>query len=410
MEKTIAPARHVAASVRIRRSLFRGKPSSPLASPKRALLLLGALLAAVVLGCGEKEPQVSGPAKPGELPKVEVWQPGKKLGPEGVPWDPKPLGKQQVLNRMRLQAQKGLWEPLERLSSMAIQYDDKDLIAYGHWFRAVLAGRSGKADEALAHLQTAVKFGFKNADEIASNENLKLLAEREDFVQFVEGLRTQLERDLHEYFEKLVDSTLEAAEAAVPWNPRVVSSDSEPFFPQGTPTIVVLARTNHDGVPKTLDVLRDAMAKSLAASRVETRLVFYEYDPGAGGDPSKAVERAAEYVRALAKTHAVPQRWGVIGHEDFLSLREAVSRRDRAVREKEPSPLPPIEVPRPTFNCFPQTVFLDAACVPVLALESVPEPWEMEYALGRYAEKVAAPGAQEAPPPEAPPKESAESG
>lgn len=385
MEKRTVPSLYVTQFVRIRTAFL------PLFTA-----------AALALGCAQKKPEA--PAQ-GELPKVEVWQPGKKLGPEGIPWIGTSFNKQQTLNRMRALSQKGEWEKVDRLSSSAIAYDDKDLLAYGHWFRAILAGRAGNANEAMAHLQVAVKFGFKNADEIASNENLRLLAEREDFIQLVDGLRKQLDRELHEYFEKLVDSTLEVSEVSVPWKPEVLSKSPEPLFAPGTPSIVIVSRTHHDGLPKSLDALRDGIAKVLPGGKsFDVRLILYEYDPKAGGDPAKALERAEQYVQALAKEHAVPERWGMIGHEDFVRLRDALFQRDRAVREKKPSGLPQTEVPLPTFNCFPLMVFLDREGVPVLALEPTPEPWQLEYALRRYVEKVASARAEEkAPAPE--PKE-----
>ncbi|MGQ9589702.1 MAG: hypothetical protein ACUVYA_05335 [Planctomycetota bacterium] len=382
-----------------------------------ATLALGALVALAaegVAGCAKK-PEAGPQAAAGELPKVEVWVAGRKLGPEGIPWEPKNLGKAQVLNRMRLLAQNGRWEPLDRLSSMAIEYDDKDLLAFGHWYRAILRGRARRADEAMAHLQVAVKFGFKNADDMLSNENLAFLAEREDFIQLAQGLKDQLARDLHEYFERLTDATLEAEASTEPWRPEVVSDRPEPLFAPGRPAIAVVARAHHDGLPKALDVLRDALAKSAGwEAQFSTALVLYEYDPRPGGDPAKTVKRAANYLGTLTKSHAVPERWGIVGHEDLLRLREALLQRDLAAREKKPSAVPKSELPPPTFACFPLTVFFDGGGTPRYAIEAVPELWQVEYAVARFAKTVSAnapeekPAAEPGAPPELPPEPKAE--
>lgn len=375
-----------------------------------ATLFFAALLALGAASCAKK-PEAGAPAVAGELPKVEVWVAGKKLGPEGIPWEPKNLGKAQVLNRMRLLAQNGKWEPLDRLSSMAIGYDDKDLLAFGHWYRAILAGRARRADEAMAHLQVAVKFGFKNADDMLSNENLALLAEREDFVQLAQGLKDQLARDLREHFERLTDATLEAEASTEPWKPEVSSDRSEPLFVPGRPAIAVVARTHHDGLPKALDVLKEALAKSAGSEApFSTALVLYEYDPRPGGDPAKTLKRAADYLGTLTKSHAVPERWGIVGHKDLLRLREALVQRDRAAREKKPAAVPPSELPPPTFAYFPLTVFFDGAGKPLYAIEAVPELWQIEYAVARFAKTIPASAPEEKPAaePERPPEPKAE--
>jgi hypothetical protein len=76
----------------------------------------------------------------------------------------------------------------------------------------------------------------------------------------------------------------------------------------------------------------------------------------------------------------------VIGFDEFQSLRKLLSERDRAARKG--LPVAADGLPLPHFNYFPMTAFFDANGAPLYAIEAVPEPWQLEYAMERFASTV----------------------
>ena len=357
----------------------------------RAVSVMLAL--AVCLSSGCTKPSEPSKAKTVDLASLDKKVPGKRAD-AGIEWQGKPLPKFQALNRMRLMAQQGLWENLDRLSALAVTFDDKQLLAAGHWYRALLAGRANDPDLAMAHLQLATKNGFENASMMTEEESLLCVQPRDDFQAMVKDLSTTLDRRMRDKFQKYTDTAFRAKEVeARPWQPDLKKSDGQPLFTPGVPSVAILTRTFHDGLPKLLSVLGAFEVERKA--KLPVSLIFYQYE----ADDSVQKDQTQEYVQKLgAEAAALP--WTVIGRDAYKGLTAELQRRDAAFRKliepqaaakKDAAAKKNVaaessgeEKVTPFFNHFPMLVFFDGAASPLYALEDVPADWQLQYAVGQF--------------------------
>ena len=374
-----------------------------------AAVLVAALLPA---GCAPKEGEIKDP----KLLDKKVA--GKKADKDKIPWTP-PLSKIQGLNRMRLQAQNAQWDNLDKLSAICVTYDDKDLLAFGHWYRALVSGYRNLPDQAMAHIQLAKQYGFKNADLMVSADVLGPVQDKEEFQAIVKDLSEKLENEMRGKFQKFTDAAFgPQAAKAEPWRPDLKTADGQPFFEPGKPSVAVLSRIHHDGLPKALAALKEAQTK--VAVPVPVGVIFYQLD----SDDEARKAQTKKYAEALG----LKLPWAIVGQKDYAALTSGLASRDRAVKvalglvpAEEAAPkaeAPKAEAKKATkksgggeeadaggpefsplsyFNAFPVIVFFDGAGAPVHALEGVPLDWQAAVALEKFQAAVKPAGAPEVP-------------
>lgn len=313
--------------------------------------------------------------------------PGKKIG-EGIPFvtgrGPTLFDKSKALNRMRLQAQNVMWEGLDELSAKAITYDEPDLLKFGHWYRALLAGHNEKPEEALAHLKVAMQYGYKNAQAMLSNEALLILQDRDDFQSLVADLAARLDREMRENFRAFTDQAFAGTGLEVPaWLAEIPVAAGEPLFKPGRPMLVVLARIHHDGFPKIIEVL--SRVQDSREAPVPVGVIFCQYSPR----DSARIAQTERYAEDLG----LRWPWAVIGWEPYNALTSMLMQLDGAVKKALAAGASSADdgdelTDLTFFNYFPVTVFFDGTGTPLHALTGIPADWQLTYAVEKFADSV----------------------
>ena len=96
------------------------------------------------------------------------------------------------------------------------------------------------------------------------------------------------------------------------WKPALKTSAGEAFWPEGSPSIVVLSRIHHDGLNKFLQRFEKVVARK--APGIPLRLVFYQHKE----DNKTRLDQTTDYAKALGS--ASP--YSVIDRSQYLALRE----------------------------------------------------------------------------------------
>ena len=164
-------------------------------------------------------------------------------------------------------------------------------------------------------LKKAVELGYTNPDEIRNAEKeLFYILEDAEIVELLKDLDDKAEkRRLAGYSTEITKgfSIFTKAEKKN-WRPALKTTAGEAFWPEGSPSIVVLSRIHHDGLNKFLQRFEKVVARK--APGIPLRLVFYQHKE----DNKTRLDQTTDYAKALGS--ASP--YSVIDRSQYLALRE----------------------------------------------------------------------------------------
>jgi hypothetical protein len=373
------------------------------------------LTAALALSCGllgttlsRAQEQEPAPEKTGKTTasglakkkKAGKEAPKEAAGGVTVNWDGQVWGPARVKLQMYRQQKTGRWEPLNRLSLLAIASGDKSLEAYGYWYQALLAGQDGQKVEAMKKLKEAVSLGYKNVVAMEAAEAFQELRESPEFKAIVEPLRIELDTRIKKDFREQVDKALKLPRTESKPLLEGLAQDGKPFWAPGRPMLVVITEVHHDGFLKLVPLLR--RVEKQAGDTISMGVLFYQ---NFTNDPTR-LEQTREYVQELG----ISFPWAVAGRELYRGIVSLLWSRAKELETpaEGQGDWEEDEGSRASAKTFSPliTLLLDERGNVLHGLSGVPEAWRFDYVLEKLKEMApkAAPPADPKPEPAADPK------
>lgn len=294
------------------------------------ICIIAVALSAFLLGGCEKEKE-SGPWKEWEI----KWVAGGKFNQAT-----------KVVGRFGRLQRNELWGPLPGYSFGGIDYLADEVLAlnldtfegtekirkevltmqrYAYFYKArsrgrKVGGRKATEEELKAikdDLKKAVELGYTNPDEIRNaKKELYQILEDAEVVELLKNLDDKAEKQKLAGYSKETTKgfTIFSKAEKKNWKPGLKTNAGETFWPEGSPSIVILSRIHHDGLNKFLQRFETVVSQK--APGMPLRLAFYQHKE----DNKARAEQTTGYVKDLGST--LP--YSIIDRGQYLALREVL--------------------------------------------------------------------------------------